>query len=77
MLLTVPSPNADHTQGSIASATQIPLVVEALVLLFAALLLILTVLLASYALRLWAKDRLLKVAKRMICQTLTLVAKEH
>jgi hypothetical protein len=62
MLLSVPAPNADQTQGCIVSATHIPLVVEALVLIIAALLVILTVLLASYALRLWAKDRVLKVA---------------
>jgi hypothetical protein len=49
MLLTVSAPNADHTQGCIVSATHIPLVVEALVLIIATLLVILTVLLTSYA----------------------------
>jgi hypothetical protein len=81
MLLTVSAPNADHTQGCIVSATHIPLVVEALVLIIATLLVILTVLLTSYALRLWAKDRVLKVATNDLPDTVvawaTLAAKEH
>jgi len=81
MLFTVPAPNADHIQGCTVSATHIPPVVEALVLIIAALLLILTVLLTSYALRLWAKDRVLKMATNDLPDTViawaTLAAKEH
>lgn len=50
-------------------------------LIIAALLVILTVLLASYALRLWAKDRVLKAATNDLPDTVvawaTLAANEH
>jgi hypothetical protein len=55
--------------------------VEALVLIIAGLLVILTVLLASYALRLWAKDRVLKVVTNdlpdAVAAWAALAAKEH
>jgi hypothetical protein len=81
MLLSVPAIDTDQTQGCMITATHVPLVVEALVLIVAGLLIGLTILLTSYTLRLWAKDRVLKEATNDLPDTVVawaaLAAKEH
>jgi hypothetical protein len=81
ILLSVPAPDADQTQGCIVMAAHIPLVVEAMVLIVAALLLALSVLLFTYALILFAKDSVLKEATSHLPDTsvawVALAAKEH
>lgn len=81
ILLFVPAPDADQTQGCIVMAAHIPLVVEAMMLIVATLLVSLTALLFTYALILFAKDRVLKEATRHLPDTsvawAAMAAKEH
>jgi hypothetical protein len=81
ILLSIPAFNADQTQGCIVLATNIPLVVEALVLIVAGLLIGMVIFLVSYAVRLWLKDRVMKEATKDLPDTVvawaTLAAKEH
>lgn len=81
ILLNSPAVDADQTQGCIVRATNIPLIVEALVLMVAGLLVALTTLLVCYSLVLCTKDRVLKEATSHLPDTVVawaaLAAKEH
>jgi hypothetical protein len=81
ILLSVPASDADNTQGCIVMATDIPLIVEVLVLTVAGILVALITLLACYSLLFCTKDRVLKEATSHLPDTVVawaaLAAKEH
>jgi hypothetical protein len=68
-------------KGCIITATHIPLVVEALVLIVARILIGLSIVLVSYTLLLWSTDKILKAATKYVPDSVmgwaALAAKEH
>jgi len=81
MLLSVPAPDADQTQGCIVMAAHVPLAVEILVFFVAGFAVGLILLLIVYALILWTKESVLREAVGRLPDTVVawaaLAAKEH
>jgi len=81
ILLSIPDLDADQTQGCIVMAANVPLAVEALVIVVAVSLVGLISLLVIYSIRLWTKDKVLREEISHVPDTVVawaaLAAKEH